>query len=57
MYLIIDIYGVVYKANDINTSLEKMAESGEITIVKIQGCSNPQVFVDHKWLHIELEEN
>ena len=57
MYLIIDLYGVVYKANSINITLEEMSEDGNITIIEIQGCNNPKVFVDDKWLDIKLQEN
>ena len=64
MYLIVDLYGVVYKASNINNTLEDMTEEGDITIIDIQGCDNPKVFEVNavykgqgKWLNVELQEN
>lgn len=57
MYLIVDLYGAVYKVNNLNISLENMADKGDITIIEIQECNNPKVFVDDKWFDVELQEN
>ena len=57
MYLLIDVYGVVYKASNISITLKDMSEEGDITIVDIRESNSPKVLVDDKWLDIELREN
>lgn len=57
MYLIVDLYGAVYKVNNLSISLKDMADEEDITIIEIQGCDNPKVLVDDKWFDVELQEN